>query len=81
MEGETTMLLPLPSNVPPQESEYHCAVAPVPAEPPFKVNVVLSPEQIIDEPLILIGAIESELTVTVTEAQIVVLHVPLYLKK
>ena len=75
------MLLPLPSNVPPQELEYHCAVAPVPAEPPFNVNVVLLPEQIVDVPLILLGAIESELTVTVIEAQIVVLHVPLYLAK
>jgi hypothetical protein len=75
------MLLPLPSNVPPQELEYHCVEAPVPAEPPINVNVVLLPEQIVDVPLILLGAIESELTVTVIEAQIVVLHVPLYLAK
>jgi hypothetical protein len=71
------MLFPVPADVPPQEPENHSAVAPVPAEPPLKVRVVELPEQIVVVPVILVGATESVFTVTATEAQEVVLQVPL----
>ena len=73
------MLLPVPAGVPPQEAVYHLAVAPVPALPPTSVRVVLSPLQTVKTPEILRGAVESVFTVTLTEAQDVVLQVPLYL--
>ena len=72
------MLLPVPASVPPHEAEYHLAVAPVPALPPTSVKVVLPPLQIVETPEILRGAVEGVLTVTLTEAQDVVLQVPLY---
>ena len=75
------MLLPVPAGVPPQEAEYHLAVAPVPALPPTSVRVVLPPLQMVEVPEILRGAVEGVLTVTLTEAQDVVLHIPLYLTK
>ena len=75
------MLLPVPSAVPPQVPEYHLAVAPVPVLPPTSVRVVLPPLQIVDTPEILRGAVESVLTFTFIEAQVVVLHIPLYLTK
>jgi hypothetical protein len=56
-------------------------VAPVPSEPPFSDKVVLSPKQIDIVPVMLTGATDKELTVTVTEAQLVVLQVPLYRTK
>ena len=75
------MLLPVPASVPPHEAEYHLAVAPVPALPPTSVKVVLQPLQMVETPEILRGAVESVFTVTLTEAQVVVLQVPLYLTK
>ena len=77
--GETVMLLPVPAGVPPQEAEYHFALAPVPALPPTSVKVVLPPLHKVETPEILRGAVESVFTVTLTEAQDVVLQVPLYL--
>ena len=73
------MLLPVPAGVPPHEAEYHLAVAPVPALPPTSVKVVLSPLQTVETPEILRGGVESVFTETLTEAQVVVLQVPLYL--
>ena len=75
------MLLPVPAGVPPHDAEYHLAVAPVPALPPTSVKVVLPPLQMVEVPEILRGAIEGVFTVTLTEAQVVVLHIPLYLTK
>lgn len=75
------MLVPVPKKVPPQDEEYHCSVAPVPRKPPLSVNVVLFPEQIDVVPVMLDGATDKELTVTVTEAQLAVLQVPLYRTK
>ena len=75
------MLLPVPAGVPPHEAEYHLAVAPVPALPPTSVRVVLPPLQMVEVPEILRGAVEGVLTVTLTEAQVVVLHIPLYRTK
>ena len=76
VEGETVILLPVPATVPPQEPEYHLAVAPVPALPPTRVRVVLPPLQIVETPEILRGAVESVLTVINCEAQAVVLQSP-----
>ena len=75
------MLLPVPAGVPPHDAEYHLAVAPVPALPPTSVKVVLPPLQMVEVPEILRGAVEGVFTVTLTEAQVVVLHIPLYLTK
>ena len=70
------MLLPIPASVPPQEAEYHLAIAPVPALPPTSVRVVLLPRQMVETPEILRGATESVLTVINCEAQAVILQVP-----
>lgn len=80
-EGETVILFPTPTLVPPHDPVNHCAVAPVPADPPFKVKVVESPKQMDVIPVILVGVTEIALTVTVAEAQTVVLQDPLYLTK
>ena len=75
------MLLPVPMTAPPHELADHSAMAPVPALPPTSVSVVLPPLQIVETPEILVGAIESVLTLINWEAQVVVLQVPLYLTK
>jgi hypothetical protein len=67
--GETVMLFPVPTDVPPQEPENHSAVAPVPAEPPLKVRVVVPPEQIVVVPVILVGATESVFTDKIAELE------------
>ena len=77
--GETLTLFPVPNNIPPQEPLNHCAVAPVPAVPPDNVKVVESPLQIVVVPDMLVGATEGVFTIIELDAQIVVLHVPLYL--
>jgi hypothetical protein len=41
--GETVILLPVPTNVPPQLPLYHFHVAAVPNEPPFTVSVTEAP--------------------------------------
>lgn len=75
------MLLPVPALLPPHDPENHSAIAPVPAVPPLNVNVVEFPAQMEVVPVMLVGATEVELTVTVAETQEVVLHVPLYRTK
>ena len=65
-------MLPLPTNVPPQEPLYHLRVAPVPAEPPVILKVVELPLQIVVELAEAdVGAVDAVLTVTVTEAHAV----------
>jgi len=44
VEGETEIDDPWPTNVPPQEPEYHVHAAPVPRLPPDLDKVVLAPE-------------------------------------
>ena len=70
--GDTVILLPVPAEVPPQDPVNHSAVAPVPAVPPLKVKVVDWPTQIEEVPVMLVGAIESEFTVKVRVAVLVV---------
>jgi len=74
--GETVTDVPVPALVPPHEPEYHCQLAPVPKEPPVSVSVVEPPVQIVEVPVIPVGATDKVFTVTVTVAQVVVLHVP-----
>ena len=52
--------------------------SPVPFDPPLTVNVVLLPAHIVVVPVIPVGAVDDVFTVTVTVAQSVVLHEPLY---
>ena len=66
--GETVMEAPVPAAVPPQEPENHCAVAPVPGEPPTKVRVVLLPVQIKLVPEMLVGAVEEVWNVITTSS-------------
>jgi len=75
--GLTEMLAPEPTDVPPQLPEYHCHEAPLPNEPPDKLNVDELPEQIVAGlALAELAAEEFEFTVTITSAQAVLLQVP-----
>ena len=62
--GETEILFPVPTAVPPQEPENHSMVAPSPTVPPLTVNEVESPLQIVVVPVMFIGAMEEVFTVT-----------------
>ena len=44
----TFIVVPFPSDVPPQETEYHCHEAPVPNVPPLNVKAEVEPGQISD---------------------------------
>ena len=69
----------LATRVPPHDPLNNCHSAPVPSVPPLIV-MVDEPEQIEEGVAVKeAGAIELVLTVTVTEAHEVVLHVPLAL--
>ena len=58
--GETIMLFPVPAEVTPHPPVNHCALAPVPANPPDTVSVVLPPLQMVVVPDIPVGATEFE---------------------
>ena len=73
--------MPVPITVPLHELADHSAMAPVPALQPTRVSVVLPPLQMVEVPEILVGAVESVLTLINWEAQAVTLQVPLYLTK
>ena len=60
---------PVPAAVPPQEPENHCKVAPVPAEPPTAVKVVLPPLQMVVVPETLVGAVEDVWNVITTSSK------------
>jgi hypothetical protein len=76
--GLTFTLVPEPAEGPPQLPEYHCQEAPVPSDPPVKESVVDCPTQIVDIAAeAAVGATELLLSVTVTDAQAVVLHGPM----
>lgn len=75
--GETTIDDPVPSSVPPHEPLYQVHTAPVPNDPPETLRVAFPPWQIVGELAVAdVGAAELAFTVTVTLAQVVVLHVP-----
>ena len=72
---------PLPTLTPPHEEVYHCQEAPAPKLPPLTDNVVDWPLQIVDVPVMEVGATDNCNTVTPAEAQDVVLQVPSALTK
>ena len=75
--GVTANVNPDPAGVPPQLTEYHCQVAPVPSEPPEKLSVVELPAQIgFTDADADVAAVESVLTVMITLTHAVVLQVP-----
>lgn len=75
--GDTGKLAPVPTNVPPQLPEYHCQVAPVPSTPPVMLMVVELPAHTgLGAADALPAAVDTVLTVTVTDTQAVVLQVP-----
>lgn len=78
LAGETFMASPVPAGVPPHDPVNHSVEAPVPFDPPSTVNVVLLPLQMVVVPVAPVGAVDEVFTVTVTVAQVVVLHGPLY---
>ena len=64
--GFTERLLPVPTNVPPQEAVYQVITSPVPLPPPLSVSDVLCPLQIVDgDALADVGSADIVLTVTV----------------
>ena len=67
---------PDPAEVPPQLPVNHCHEAPVPSDPPTTESVVEPPQVGFVVALIEVGAVEFVFTVTVKEAQVVVLQVP-----
>ena len=75
--GETVIEVPLPAEVPPHETVYHCHVAPVPKVPSGIVNVDEAPEQILpgfaDAE---VGGMEEVFKLTVVFTQVVVLQSP-----
>ena len=70
--------VPLPADVPPHDTVYHCHVAPTPSVPPISVRVAEAPWQIVDEGLAVteVGIADIELTVREVVKHPVVLHVP-----
>ena len=78
LAGETFIASPVPADTPPHDPVNHCVTAAVPFDPPSTVNVVLLPLQMVVVPVTPVGAVDNVFTVTVTVAQLVVLHEPLY---
>lgn len=75
--GLTEIEVPLPSGVPPQETLYHCQLAPVSSEPPVSVKVAGEPGQTgSTEAFTLVGAVLPGTAVMVICAQVVVLQAP-----
>lgn len=59
MVGDTKIVAPEPTAVPPQEVLYHCQEAPVPSDPPFTVKVEEPPGQIaVGDAVADVGAVE-----------------------
>ena len=73
------MASPVPAGVPPHDPVNHSVVAPIPFDPPVTVSVVLLPLQMVVVPVAPVGAVDKVFTITVTVAQSVVLHAPVYL--
>ena len=77
LAGETFMASPVPAGTPPHDPVNHSVEAPDPLDPPSTVSVVLLPLQMVVVPVAPVGAVDNVFTVTVTVAQVVVLHIPL----
>ena len=78
MVGVTSTLTPVPIGVPPQLPEYQCQFAPVPNVPlPLKLSVTVLPGQaLVEDELILSGAVDGSFVFSVILTQPVVLQVP-----
>ena len=76
----TEIEVPEPMDAPvPHTSSYHTQLAPLPRLPPLSVNVTAPPEQIwLPAALLVIevAAVDKDLTVTVTDLQMVLLQSP-----
>lgn len=70
-EGDTEMLLPEATDVPPHEPLYHLQVAPEAKLPPFVLSVVEVPRQMVLLPEMLTTGCEVSLTVSTTVLQMV----------
>jgi hypothetical protein len=80
-EGATVMLLPVPTDVPPQLPLYHFQLAPLPRLPPLTLRFVFLPRQIVVVPVIEEAGTEVSRTFTVMLRQRVLLQVPSALTK
>ncbi len=74
-EGETVMLFPVPTYVPPQLPRYHFQTAPVPNEPPLTVNITDPPVKIINPGFPLID-VATTLDVLMVSVRVTVLSQP-----
>lgn len=79
--GETDILLPVPTGVPPHDPLYHFQDAACPRLPPFTVSVVELPRQIVPVPVIDVAGTEVSCTTMLILAQEVLLQVPSALRK
>ena len=70
-DGLTVIVLPVPTDVPPQDPLYHFQDAPLARLPPFMLKVVLEPLQTVVVPLMLITGREVSLTVMIMDLQAV----------
>ena len=69
--GVTERLLPVPTNIPPQEALYHLITSPSPPPPPVNVIIAFCPLQIVDGVAVAeVGPTETLFTVIVTDAQL-----------
>lgn len=76
-DGDTTMLEPVPTRVPPQLPLYHCQLAAVPRAPPFTESVAEPPEQrLVVLVLIDVAAVDITLVLITRPEQAVVLQAP-----
>jgi hypothetical protein len=75
-EGETVMLLPVPTNVPAQLPEYQFHVAPVPNDPPPTLSVVVEAlaHTGFGLALALVGGVELEETFTAKQVKALLPH-------
>lgn len=76
-DGDTEMLLPLPTSAPPQLPLYHCQLAAVPRLPPLTLRVDEAPLQMLIVVLFIdVAGLEAELVLIVMLWQAVVLQAP-----
>lgn len=67
--GETLIVAPVPSNVPPQEPEYHFHDAPVPKDPPTFDKVIAPPQDGLGLAVAEVGAMDTGVYVNVMTAR------------
>ena len=76
-DGDTTMLDPVPTGVPPQLPLYHCQLAAVPRLPPFTESVAEPPEQRLEVLVLMdVAGVDNALVLIIRPEQAVVLQAP-----